>query len=279
MTDDPILFNFSAQVVIYLVAIGLLSGLLGGLLGIGGGVVIVPALILLIDTTNLFEKEYATLIAVATSLTCIIFTSASAAFTQARSGMVRWDLFRKLILFFVLGSFTAGLLTPYLPAPLMRGLIAGFLLFVSVVMWSNWKPNAQRQLPGGIVGAIIGYLGGSVAGVAGIAGGNVIVPTLIYFNTPAHNATATSSALGVPIAAAGALSYGLLNTSPIAVSHTTLVGYVDLAFFSIITLAAIIAAPVGVRMAHKLPAAKLKRMFAVLLLFVGGRMLYTAFAL
>jgi uncharacterized membrane protein YfcA len=109
-----------------------------------------------------------------------------------------------------------------------------------------------------------------VSGLAGIAGGNVIVPTLIFFNVPAHNATATASALGVPIAAVGALSYMLLAP---ATDQPGLLGYVDLQAFALIVIGAVIAAPLGVKFAQQLPAATLKRLFAIMLVFVAIRMI------
>ncbi len=274
--------GISPSLLAGLLAIGLGSGFLGGLLGIGGGVVIVPCLILLFEFTGAYPAGSITLFAVATSLACIIFTSMSAAFTQYRAGKVRWALFRRLVVFFVLGSFCAGLLAPVLNASMLRAIIGVFLTFVAVVMLTNWKPAPHRAFPGRAGGGVIGLTGGMMSGIAGIAGGNVIVPTLVYFNVPVHNATATSSAMGVPIAAAGALSYAFLNAGrmpdnlPAAAWH---IGFVDVVSFLLITAAAVSMAPVGVRVAHRVPAAQLKRAFGVLLLFVAARMLYTAVGL
>ena len=128
---------------------------------------------------------------------------------------------------------------------------------VALIMFFDWKPPSQRQWPHSVVGTgPIGLGAGLVSGLAGIAGGNVIVPTLIYFNVPAHNATATASTLGVPIAAVGALSYMLLAP---AASGPGLLGYVDLRAFAFIVVGAVVAAPLGVRFAQRLPAATLKR--------------------
>ena len=138
-----------------------------------------------------------------------------------------------MLAFFVIGSFTAGVLIPYLPAATLRGLIGLFLVFVGVVMLTNWKPAAHRTLPGVLGASSVGFGGGLVAGTAGIAGGNVIVPTLIYFNVPVHNATATSSAMGVAIAASGALAYMFFHPQ----DATGLQGYVDVHSFLFVTIA------------------------------------------
>jgi len=260
-------------ITLVLVGVGLLSGFLGGLLGIGGGVVIVPALILVFETNQVHQAQDITIIAVATSLACIIFTSASAAYTQYRAEMVRWDLVQKLALFLVLGSFSAGVLAPLLPPPILLGMIGCFLTLVAIVMLTSWKPQPHRSFPGMLGASGIGYLGGNVAGFAGIAGGNVIVPTLVFFNVPIHNATATSSALGVPIATAGALSYAFASGGEISFSQ---VGYVDLASFATITVCAVLTAPIGVRVAHAVPSSKLKRVFGGLLGLAALRMIYSA---
>ena len=255
--------------------LGLSSGFLGGLLGIGGGVVIVPLLSVYFDATDRYSSESSLLIAVATSLSCIVFTSASAAYTQFRAGKILWPVAAKLVAFLLLGSFLSGYVAPLLPADIFRLFIGIFLAFVSAVMLLSWQPSPHRQLPGAVGCGGIGLGGGLLAGMAGIAGGNVIVPTLVYFNVPMHNATATSSALGVPIALMGALGYVLLSPP---VTDSRLFGYTDLVAFVPIVMGALIAAPLGVKTAHRVAAPKLKRMFGVLLVFASLRMIITALA-
>jgi uncharacterized membrane protein YfcA len=256
------------------VAIGAVSGFLGGLLGIGGGVVIVPALIVLFDLADLFGPHNATAIAVATSLACIVFTSISAASAQIRARMVDWDIVKGWAFFLVIGSFLSGSLAAQLPTLVFRGFIGLFLLFVAFVMLTSWKPSAHRTKPGPLLAGLLGTGGGLVSGIAGIGGGNVIVPTLIYFNTPVHRATATSSTLGVPIALAGALGYILSGWGQEPAEW--MFGWVYLPAFAAIMVAAITFAPVGVKVAHSVAPLPLRRAFGILLIFVSGRMLYSA---
>jgi uncharacterized protein len=260
----------------FCVAIGAFSGFVGGLLGIGGGVVIVPALIILLDILGFLPPGVVTAVAVATSLACVLFTSLAAAAAQVRAGMVDWSIARRWAPFLVLGSFLAGWVATALPVPVFRGLIGAFLLFVAMVMLTRWRPAAHRDPPGSGLSAVLGCGGGLISGIAGIGGGNVIVPTLIYFNIPIHRATATSSALGVPIALAGTLGYvavGLgLDLGP------GMLGYLYLPGFLAIVAAAVLTAPLGVRAAHRLAAAPLRQAFGGLLVLVSARMLYTAIA-
>ncbi len=256
------------------VAIGAVSGFLGGLLGIGGGVVIVPLLIVLLDLLAFLPPEDVTAVAVATSLACVVFTSLSAALTQIRARMVEWAVVRRWAPFLVLGSFLAGWVATALPVAVFRGFIGTFLLFVAFVMLTRWRPDPHRSAPGVGLSALLGSAGGLVSGLAGIGGGNVVVPTLVYFNVPVHRAAATSSTLGVPIALAGTLGY-------VSVGAGTdlgpgMLGYVYVPGFLAIVSAAVLTAPVGVKVAHAVEAQPLRRAFGVLLVLVAGRMLASA---
>jgi uncharacterized membrane protein YfcA len=267
------------------------AGFLGGLLGIGGGVVIVPALILLFDSAGTFTgangatapgsasagSNLTTLIAIATSLGSIIFTAAAAARSQIRARMVEWLVVRRWVPAIILGSYLAGFVAAELEVEVLRSLIGVFLLFVSAVMLTNWKPAPHRVLPGRVVSAAMAMGAGLISGIAGIGGGNVVVPTLVFHNVPVHRATATSSALGFPIALAGSLGYihrGWSSTS----LDDGLLGYVYLPALAAVVSATVIFAPLGVRAAHRLPPQPLKRAFGVLLILVSTRMIWTAFS-
>ena len=257
-------------IVLYLV-VGLGGGFVGGLLGVGGGIIIVPVLFLLFSQSGQYPSELVLLVAVATSLACIVFTSASAAYAQIKGRRVLWSVVKRLLPTVLVGSILAGYLAPMLQPELLRIGFAVFITLVALIMYFDWKPSPNRQLPEGIRAAPIGFGAGLIAGLAGIAGGNVIVPTLVFFNVPAHQATATASTLGVPIAAAGALSYMLLAPA-LAPTYPGLLGYVDLQAFVFIVVGSVLAAPLGVKFAQRLPAATLKRVFSLMLVLVAIRM-------
>lgn len=256
------------------VAIGAASGFVGGLLGIGGGIVIVPLLIVLLDLQGFLAPDDVTAVAVATSLACVMFTSLSAALAQWRARMVDWQIVRRWMPSLVLGSYLAGWIATALPVLVFRSLIGVFLLFVAFVMLTRWRPNPHRRPPGLGLASVIGGGGGLASGIAGIAGGNVVVPSLIYFNVPVHRATATSSALGVPIALAGTLGYVSVGLDRDL--GAGMLGYLYVPAFLAIVAAAVLTAPLGVRTAHALDPQPLRRAFGLLLILAASRMLYTA---
>ena len=237
----------------------------------------VPALIILFDLTGMMPFTHSTAAAVATSLAVILFVSLSAAITQMRAGKVQWLIVRRWAAPVVLGAATAGYLAPMLPVAVFRGFIGVFLGLVSVVMLTRWKPSPHRGFPQAAAAAGIGYGAGLVSGVAGIGGGNVMVPTMVYFNTPMHQATATSSSLGAPLAAAGALGY-ILFAPHLAGAPDYMLGYVHVPSALSLILGAALAAPVGVRTAHRIESRALRRLFGVLLIVAAGRMLHSALA-
>jgi uncharacterized membrane protein YfcA len=262
------------------VLVGAVAGFLGGLLGIGGGVVIVPALILLFDADGTFRgvpgsAHLTTLVAVATSLATIVFTAAAAAFSQFRATMVEWVVVRRWVIAIIVGSYLAGFVAAELGVQVLRSLIGAFLLFVSGVMLTSWKPSPHRALPGPLASTGLAGVAGLVSGIAGIGGGNVVVPTLVFHNVPVHRATATSSTLGFPIAIAGTIGYVHRGWTETTLGDG-LLGYVYLPAFAAIASATLVFAPLGVRLAHRLHPQPLRRAFGALLLVVALRMIYTA---
>ncbi|MCC5885555.1 MAG: sulfite exporter TauE/SafE family protein [Gammaproteobacteria bacterium] len=250
-------------------ATGLLAGLLGGMLGIGGGIVIVPALLLLFDARGV-DPLLAAPMAVATSLCSIIFTSMAAARAQILRGAVEWPVVRRWTLFLVLGSVSSGQVAILFPVGVLPIFIAAFLALAAAVMFANWRPAPHRGLPGTAASAGVGYGAGLVSGLAGIGGGNVIVPTLVYFNVPVLRAAATASTLGVPVALAGSLGYVWAGWRHSDLPAAT-AGFIHLPAAGAIIALSVFAAPAGVALAHRLPAATLKRVFAVLLMLAAAR--------
>ena len=259
------------EMILACAGLGIVAGLLAGMLGIGGGVVIVPALVIILKSQN-FPEYYVVVTAVATSLCTIIFTSISAARAQIKRKAVDWDIFRRWALLVVVGSFLSGFVAGKLPPVVLETGIAVFLLIVSIIMLSKWVPNPSRSMPGKVGTSFLGFFSGTLSGLAGIGGGNVMVPLMVFFNVPMQRAVATSSALGLPLALVGTLGY-LISGWHLSITDWS-VGYVYLPAAGLIAMFTVAMAPVGVALSHYIPAPTLKRCFGALLMLVALRMLY-----
>ena len=263
--------------IVELAALGLCTGFLAGLLGIGGGMIMVP-FITAILTNRGIAPDLAVKAAIATSMATIIFTSVSSVRAHHKRGAVRWDIARQLAPGIVLGAALASLgVFAMLKGSWLALLFAAFVGFSATQMLQDKKPKPSRTMPGtaGQVGAggVIGFL----SGLVGAGGGFVSVPFMTWCNVVIHNAVATSAALGFPIALANALGYivagqGVTNLPPASV------GYIYLPALIVIASMSVLMAPLGVKAAHALPVKSLKRAFAGILYLLAAYMLYKGLA-
>jgi len=262
-------------IFLYLI-IGAFAGVLAGMLGIGGGVIIVPALILIFSVENIIKSDLIPVVAVASSLASIIFTSLSAMLAQNKRQAVDWSLFKQWAPIVIIGGFCSGFIAEQMPSHIFKLGISIFLLIVSIIMLSQWMPKPDRKLPAGFSRNVIGFMSGLGSGFAGIGGGNILVPLLVFFNVQMQRAAATSSALGLPIASVGAIGYAIAGWNQGSIPDFSL-GYIYLPAALSIASLSILTAPLGVKIAHKLPSSTLKRLFGFLLFIVASRMIVTSF--
>ncbi|MCP4114860.1 MAG: sulfite exporter TauE/SafE family protein [Desulfobacteraceae bacterium] len=255
---------------VYLI-LGLFAGVLSGLLGIGGGLVIVPMLIASL-TWQKIPSEFIMHLALGTSMATIIFTSISSFMAHHRRGAVHWSIVRRVIPGILLGTFLGSCLAARLSGPFLKGFFVVFLYYVAVQMLTGKKPKASREVPGNVGMFGVGNIIGGVSSLVGIGGGTLSVPFMMWCNVPVHEAIGTSAAIGFPIAIAGTLGY-VYNGLHAAGLPAYSVGYAYLPALMGIVSASVLTAPLGVRLAHSLPVPKLKRVFAVLLLAVATKML------
>jgi uncharacterized membrane protein YfcA len=258
--------------IIELALLGLATGFLAGLLGIGGGMIMVPFISTMLGARGV-APGLAVKMAIATSMATIIFTSISSVRAHHKKGAVRWDIVKKLAPGIVLGAMLASVgVFALLKGALLYFVFGGFVAFSAVQMYLDKKPAPTRQLPGtpGLLGAggVIGFL----SGLVGAGGGFVSVPFMTWCNVAIHNAVATSAALGFPIALANVAGYvvagqGLADTPPYSF------GYLWLPALVVIACCSVLMAPVGAKAAHTLPVKKLKRAFAVVLAVLSVYML------
>jgi uncharacterized membrane protein YfcA len=264
---------FEPLLIAELAVLGLCTGFLAGLLGIGGGMIMVPFITIILSNRGV-APDLAVKMAIATSMATIIFTSLSSVRAHHKRGAVRWDIVKLLAPGVVIGAAIASLgVFALLKGAWLALVFAIFVAFSATQMLLNKKPEPSRTLPGtaGTLGA--GTAIGFLSGLVGAGGGFVSVPFMTRCNVAIHTAVATSAALGFPIALANALGYlvagqGLANLPPGSA------GYIYLPALAVIASASVLMAPLGVRVAHALPIATLKRVFASVLYLLAAYMAY-----
>ena len=256
-----------------LAVLGLCTGFLAGLLGIGGGMLLVP-FITLILTGRGVTPDLAVKMAIATSMATIVFTSISSVRAHHKRGAVRWDVVKRLAPGIVLGSALASAgVFAVLKGTSLALFFAAFVSFSATQMLLDKKPAASRTLPGtqGMLasGGVIGFL----SGLVGAGGGFVSVPFMTWCNVAMHNAVATSAALGFPIALANAVGYVVAGQRVEGLPAGS-VGYIFVPALAVVATASVLMAPQGVKAAHALPVKQLKRVFALVLYMLAAYMLY-----
>ena len=258
-------------------ALGALVGFLAGLLGIGGGFTIVPVLVEVFSHEG-FAHEYIVPMAIGTSAGTIVFTAFSSTRAHHAKGAVNWPVVWGMSPGLVMGSLIGPQIASGLPAPVMAGAFAAFIWFGAYRTVRSRPPVASRQLPGRVGMAAVGSVIGVVAGMVGIGGAFMSVPFMTRCNVPLHSAVATSAAIGIPVAIAATIGFVLAGLSKPGLPPYA-IGYVYLpALFAIIVTSTLLA-PVGARVAHAWPVARLRYAFATMLFCLGAYMWWKAFHL
>ncbi len=256
--------------------LGAVAGILAGLLGIGGGAVIVPMLMVFFPILGLDSHPDLIKIAVGTSLGSIIFTAISSALSHHRKGGVDWRVVKYIALGIIVGTYGGSFVAAHMPGRILQGIFVCFLFYVATNMLFNRKPNPSRHLPGftGITGA--GLVIGSFSSLVGIGGGTLTIPYLVWHNVDMRRAVGTSAAVGFPIALAGCLGY-IVNGWNVEWLPDYCFGYIYLPALFGIVLCSMMTAPIGASLVHKLPVPKLKKFFACFLYVVAVKMLFEVF--
>lgn len=255
---------------------GAASGFFAGLLGVGGGLVIVPVLSALFEAQGR-PHDSVHHMALGTSLGVIVFTSVASLLAHHRRGAVLWMTFAPLAAGTLAGTFGGAILARHVGTRALRIFFVAFLALVAVRLFRDRLPHPARRLPRGpglgAAGAIIGV----VSALVGIGGGSMTVPFLALCNTPLRQAVGTSAALGLPIALAGAAGYAVAGRGAPGLPAGSL-GFVHLPALAAIALPSLFFAPLGARVAHALPARTLRRAFALFLAILGFTLLARALA-
>ena len=260
-----------AQTLLFYLALGAFAGVMAGLLGVGGGLIIVPALAWIFHWQGMAETVIMHL-AIGTSLATIVVTSISSVRAHHRLGAVLWPVFWRLTPGIVVGAWLGAAVADALPGAALRMVFGVFVLLVAAQIGFGAKPAAHRTLPGAAGMFTAGGVIGLVSAIVGIGGGSLTVPWLSWCNTSIRNAVATSAACGLPIALAGAAGFIVTGWSQAELPPWSL-GYIYGPAMAGVAVASMLFAPVGARLAHTLPTIALKRVFAGFLVIVGTKML------
>ena len=252
--------------------IGLVAGLLAGLFGLGGGVLIVPALVWLFSMYH-FPAELVMVMAVATSLATIVFTASASVLAHQKHKAIRWDVVFRLSPGILFGAGVGAMVADYIKADTLRWFFVIYLIYVGIRMALPQRPGIGASSPRQWVDYWAGNMIGFLSSILGIGGGTLTVPYLLARKLPMRNAVAISSACGLPIAVSGVIVYAMLGSTN-AILPAWSLGYVYLPAMLGVIGCSIFTAPIGARLANKLPAKQLKRYFSVAILLIAFKMIF-----
>lgn len=260
-----------------LIATGIIAGLMAGLLGVGGGIVVVPVLYHLFTLLGI-DESVRMHVAVGTSLATIIPTSIMSSRAHYRKGSLNPALLKQLIPGVVIGVIIGAVVSGDVSGHVLTTLFATVALLVALNMaFKKEGFSVGEQLPGKAGTGIIGLFIGTVSTMMGIGGGTLSVPVLSAFRTPMHTAVGTGAALGLVISLPGAIGF-LINGIGVDARPPLSVGYVNLIGLFLIIPMTMLMAPVGARLAHAINARRLRQLFALFLMFTSLRMFYGLFS-
>lgn len=254
------------------VLLGIVVGFLAGLLGIGGGMTMVPVLAFMFPAQG-FPYETRFQVILATSMATIIFTSISSLRAHHARGAVNWRVMCLMSPGILVGGLVGSRLVSHLSTAFLTVFFIGFMFYSATQMLVNFKPKASRTLPGLLGLTLAGVVLGFLSAMASVGGAFFSIPFLTWCNVPIHTAIGTSAALGFPIAVFTTIGNVFNGWNAANVPQPSL-GFVYLPALVGISVASFLVAPFGARLAHKLPVQTLKRLFALMLYVLGIRMLW-----
>lgn len=265
-----------AVTIFCLLLLGCFSGLMAGLLGVGGGMIIVPFLTLIFTVQSLVTPEYIVHSSIATAMATIVFTSLSSMRAHHKRGTVNWSIVARLTPGIIIGGLLSGtVIFQWLDMAWLSLVFSLFVFYSAYNMLLNKKPKPSRQLPGFLGMGAVGIVIGLVSGLVGAGGGFLSVPFMVWSNVPLKNAVSTSAAIGFPIAVANSIAYIIGGWNLLGIQDG-MIGYLYWPALLVLMSMSVLFAPLGAKLAHSLPVDKLKKIFAGLLFLIAALMLQKA---
>jgi len=263
LPDPPWLFAY--------LSLGALTGWLGGLFGIGGGLILVPVLAFLFQAQGI-QSVHLMQLSLGSAMGVILFTSLASLRKHHHLGAVHWPVFRALTPGILLGTGFGAWIASEVPASFLAIFFACFVYLVAGQMWFGNKPHPARQLPSKEGMTFFGLVTGTLSSIVSIGGGTFVVPFLVWCNVPIRNAIGTAAAVGFPLAAGASLGYviGGWNITGLPAPHAGF-GFLPAIFWT--GLVSLFTAPIGARLAHRLDVEKLRKLFALLLVVLATKLM------
>ncbi|MEM8843811.1 MAG: sulfite exporter TauE/SafE family protein [Pseudomonadota bacterium] len=263
----------SVESILIFILLGIVVGLAAGLFGIGGGAIMVPIL----TTFFLMQgvpAEMVIHVALGTSMASIIGTSLSSLFAHHKRQSVIWPIVKSIAPGVILGSLLATYFVAHVSSKVLAIFFTCFISYVAVQMFLNFQPAPSRQIPGKVPIFFAGSGIGLISAIVAIGGGTLTVPFLAWHNIPLKKAIGTSAAVGFPIAVSGTIGY-VINGWDVSDKQSYLYGFIYLPAVLLISLASYFTAPIGARWAHNLSVPTLKKVFALFLVLISIKMLWS----
>ncbi len=268
--DDVMLLATTAGILLVL---GAFAGVLAGLLGVGGGIILVPAFFYAFSALG-YDSPQLMQICLGTSLATIIVTSLRSVFAHNKKGAVDWDILKTWAIGIVIGAALGVAVASSLRSDVLQAIFGGLAICVGLYMaFGSAEWRLGPQMPGGILRGILSPILGFLSVLMGIGGGSFGVPTMTLFGVPIHRAVATAAGFGVIIAVPSVIGFLFVD---IAVAPPFTVGAVNFLAFGLIVSMTIITAPWGAALAHRMNPGPLKRLFGGFLILVALNMLRKA---
>lgn len=253
-------------------ALGAVVGLLAGLLGIGGGLIIVPVLVVLLPFFDVIPAEHAMVVAIATSLASIIITSVSSVRAHHKRNNVSWNIALPVMLGAGLGALLVGYLAHNLSGNTLQLIFGVAVGILALRMLISRSTTGKAALPGLIPLGSLAALLGSFAALLGIGGGALIVPMLNYFSVDMRRAIGCAAASGIAIAVFGTVGYVTAGWQHYQLS-AGFIGYIYLPALLGVISTSVFTTSIGASLTQKLPVMTIKRVFGIFLLVVSARMI------
>lgn len=262
----------STQIIFFLIIAGCFSGFIAGLLGVGGGIIVVPVTLWALELQGITHNNIQH-IAIGTSFGVMLFTTFSSMLAQQKNKVVIWSVVKSMVIGTSIGTIIGSTMANYIPSKNLQILFVVFCYAIATkTFFHNKVTKGYSELPKNKLLTASGFSIGLVSSLLGIGGGVLNVPFLLFFSVPMKNAVGISSTISFFISIFGFISYVYLGWSVNGLPPYSL-GYTNLPITATMAIATIVFAPLGVKASHKLPASILKKIFAVLVLVVGTKIL------